>query len=163
MEASLATSRDTFRLPRSEGHALFNANTGSVLRLQGADAAELSDGTHWPDDVGSFVARHRIRQVQISFDGLKINHDRRRRYRPAYRPAEGASSFDRAVRLVDRLLQHTRVDIRYNADCGALAPDSAVIGTDGLEYRCGPAGRRGSSGRGARSYPCAGAGAQAAP
>lgn len=185
-------------------------------------ASAISNGTHWPDDIGDFVSRHKLRQVQISFDGLKANHDRRRRYRRDYRPSEDASSFDRAVRLVDRLLQHTRVDLRYNADpgnaddlagfiefaaecgwfsapfpcvlmvaklaaysdrsafmrsrelsqerfeelqdlarrmlpseaqdsqdvvggfpypktsvCGALAPDSAVIGADGLEYRCG--------------------------
>jgi uncharacterized protein len=185
-------------------------------------ASAISNGTHWPEDVGPFVARHKIRQVQISFDGLKRNHERRRRYRAGYRPSEDASSFDRAVRLVDRLLEHTRVDVRYNTDpgnaedfagfidfagergwfdapyrcvvmvaklsaysdrsafmrrrelshdqfeelqaiarrklpreaqddqdmvrgfphprtsvCGALAPDSAVIGADGLEYRCG--------------------------
>lgn len=185
-------------------------------------ASAISNGTHWPDDIGDFVRRHKLRQVQISFDGLQANHDRRRRYRRAYRPSEDASSFDQAVRLVDRLLQHTRVDLRYNADpgnaedlsgfiefaaqrgwfsapcpcvlmvaklaaysdrsafmrsrelsqeqfeelqdlarqmlpseaqdsqdivggfpypktsvCGALAPDSAVIGADGLEYRCG--------------------------
>ncbi len=56
--------------------------------------------------------------MQISFDGLQANHDRRRRYRPGYRPAEDASPFDRAARLVDRLVRHTRVDIRYNADPG---------------------------------------------
>jgi uncharacterized protein len=84
----------------------------------GYHASAISNGTHWPDDVGSFVARHRIRQVQISFDGLKANHDRRRRYRAGYRPSPDASSFDRAARLVGRLLQHARVDVRYNADRG---------------------------------------------
>ncbi|MCF3106959.1 radical SAM protein [Streptomyces roseoverticillatus] len=185
-------------------------------------ASVVSNGTRWPDDLAVFVSRHRIRQVQISFDGLQANHDRRRRYRPGYRGPEDTSSFDQALRLVDGLLQHTRVDVRYNADhgnagdlrgfielagrrgwfgaphrcvltvaklsaysdrsaflrpheltpgefeelqelakrllpekaqddqdivqgfphpktsvCGALAPDSAVIGADGLEYRCG--------------------------
>jgi uncharacterized protein len=185
-------------------------------------ASAISNGTHWPDDVGSFVMRHRIRQVQISFDGLKVNHDRRRRYRAGYRPSPDASSFDRAAGLVDRLLRHVRVDVRYNVDpanagdfagfldlarqrgwfdapfrcvimparlaaysdrsafmrrhqlsheqfealeagarrllpvvardepdtvggfphpktsvCGALAFDSAVVGADGMEYRCG--------------------------
>src|SRR5262249_25544324 len=69
-------------------------------------ASAISNGTHWPDDVGSFVTRHRIRQVQISFDGLKANHDRRRRYRAGHRPSPDASSFDRAADLVGRLLQH---------------------------------------------------------
>ncbi|MEU8034696.1 radical SAM protein [Streptomyces sp. NPDC049099] len=185
-------------------------------------ASVVSNGTRWPHDVGGFVARHRIREVQISFDGLKDNHDRRRRYRPVHRTEQDLSSFDQAVSLVDELVQHTRVDLRYNADrgnaadlegfialavsrgwfeapyrcvlmvaklsaysdrsaflrphelgaeefeelqavaerllpeeaqddqdivagfpypktsvCGALAPDSAVLGADGLEYRCG--------------------------
>jgi uncharacterized protein len=185
-------------------------------------ASVVSNGTHWPEDVGAFVARHRIRQVQISFDGLADNHNRRRRYRAGYQPADEISSFDKAVALVDRLVRHTRVDLRFNADhgnagdlrgfidfarqrgwldapfrcvlmvaklsaytdrasflrphelsaerfeelqalvnaevpdrsrdhqdivagfphprtsvCGALADDSAVVGADGLEYRCG--------------------------
>jgi uncharacterized protein len=185
-------------------------------------ASAISNGTHWPADVGPFVARHKIREVQISFDGLKRNHDRRRRFRSGRRPSEDASSFDLAADLVDELLRHTRVDVRFNADpgnaddlagfidfaaargwftapfpcvfmvarlaaysersafmrrrelsdeeyeallevartklpadaqdaqdvaagfplpktsvCGALAPDSTVIGSDGLEYRCG--------------------------
>jgi uncharacterized protein len=83
-------------------------------------ASAISNGTHWPTDVGPFVARHKLRQIQISFDGLKENHDQRRRYRPRHRPTEDASSFDRAVRLVDSLLRHTRVDIRYNADPGNM-------------------------------------------
>src|SRR5829696_7099607 len=43
MGHDLVTSRYTFRLPLSQGYALFNASTGSVLRLQGVDAAELSE------------------------------------------------------------------------------------------------------------------------
>ncbi|MFF9408074.1 radical SAM protein [Streptomyces anandii] len=185
-------------------------------------ASVVSNGTRWPQDVSGFVDRHRIREVQISFDGLKDNHDRRRRYRPVHRTEQDVSSFDQAVSLVDELVRHTRVDLRYNADhgnagdlagfvelaiergwfdgpyrcvlmvaklsaysdrsaflrphelsaeefealqalaermlpkdarddqdivdgfprpktsvCGALAPDSAVVGADGLEYRCG--------------------------
>jgi uncharacterized protein len=185
-------------------------------------ASVVSNGTLWPDDVGAFVRRHRLREVQISFDGMRSNHDKRRRYRAQHRPSDAPSSFDRAVELVDRLLQHTRVDLRFNADpgnagdfeafvalaeargwfeapfrcvvmparlqafserssfmrrrelsdaefealqdqargllpqtaqddqdtvsgfpfpmtsvCGALASDSAVVGADGLEYRCG--------------------------
>jgi uncharacterized protein len=185
-------------------------------------ASIVSNGTRWPADVGSFVTRHRIREAQISFDGMQANHDRRRRYRAGYRGAGDSSSFEQAAALVDSLLRHTRVDIRFNADhgnagdlpefigyagdrgwfdapfrcvvvvaklsaysersaflrphelspqefdalqaiarvmlppgsqddqdivagfphprtsvCGALAPDSAVVGADGLEYRCG--------------------------
>jgi uncharacterized protein len=44
-------------------------------------ASIISNGTRWPSDIEGFVARNRIRQVQISFDGLRANHDKRRRYR----------------------------------------------------------------------------------
>ena len=81
-------------------------------------ASVVSNGTRWPEDVGSFVKRHRIRQVQISFDGLADNHNRRRRYRRGYQPAYDEPSFAKAAALVDRLLQHTRVDVRFNADHG---------------------------------------------
>jgi uncharacterized protein len=81
-------------------------------------ASVVSNGTSWPEEVGAFVERHRIRQVQISIDGMKMNHDKRRRFRKGYSPKHQASSFDRAVRLIDRLLQYTRVDIRFNADPG---------------------------------------------
>jgi uncharacterized protein len=75
----------------------------------------ISNGSAWPEDVEEFVARHRIRQVQISFDGLKVNHDKRRHYRREFRKAD-ASSFERAVALVDRLVRCVRVDVRYNID-----------------------------------------------
>jgi uncharacterized protein len=78
-------------------------------------ASVVSNGTKWPDDVGSFVTSHRIRQVQISFDGLQHNHDKRRHYRKPYRAA-GASSFAIAVQTVDRLKKHVRVDLRFNLD-----------------------------------------------
>lgn len=78
----------------------------------------ISNGTCWPDDVGAFVKRHCIRQVQISFDGLRRNHDKRRRYRSKFKPAGDVSSFDQAFVLVDRLLDHCRVDVRFNIDRG---------------------------------------------
>ena len=105
-------------------------------------ASVISNGTHWPDDIERFVPRHRIREVQISFDGLKHNHDRRRRYRTGYRPSEDASSFDRAVHLVDRLLEVTRVDVRYNADAANAAefPDfidfATARGWFAAPFRC---------------------------
>ena len=84
-------------------------------------ASVISNGTCWPEDVGGFVTRHKLTQVQISFDGLRSNHDRRRRYRAGYAPSPGASSFDRAVALVDRLVDHVRVDVRFNIDRGNQA------------------------------------------
>ncbi len=80
------------------------------------EASILTNGTCWPEDVGAFVARHRIVRVQIPFDGLKENHDKRRHYRKGYAPSEDASSFELAAALVGKLLDHTRVDIRCNID-----------------------------------------------
>ena len=79
----------------------------------GYHASVISNGTRWPQDVGDFVKRHKIRQVQISFDGVRERHNKTRRYRPGYAQGE-ASSFDEAVRLVDTLLDNVRVDIRIN-------------------------------------------------
>ncbi|SIT56160.1 conserved hypothetical protein [Mesorhizobium prunaredense] len=79
----------------------------------------ISNGSLWPDDVERFITRHRVRQVQISFDGLKAHHDKRRRYRRLHRQKDGGeqpSSFERAVALVDRLVKCVRVDVRYNTD-----------------------------------------------
>ncbi len=84
-------------------------------------ASAISNGTAWPKDIGWFVTRHKLRQVQISFDGLRANHDKRRHFRREHRPPDGASSFERAAKVVDQLLWHTRVDVRYNADPGNAA------------------------------------------
>jgi uncharacterized protein len=81
-------------------------------------ASVISNGTRWPDDVGAFVERHRLHEVQISFDGLQANHDKRRHYRRGHPAAGGESPFELGARLVGRLLEHTRVDVRYNADPG---------------------------------------------
>ncbi len=80
-------------------------------------ASIISNGSQWPNDVEEFVARNRIRQIQISFDGLQANHDKRRRYRKGYGQA-GDSSFAQAVALVDRLVTCARVDLRFNLDRG---------------------------------------------
>jgi uncharacterized protein len=79
-------------------------------------ASIVSNGTAWPADVGAFVLRHRLHQVQISFDGLAAHHDKRRRYRRGRAPEPNASSFTRAVAVVDALLDHVRVDVRLNLD-----------------------------------------------
>jgi uncharacterized protein len=79
-------------------------------------ASVISNGTLWPEQSVDFVRKNKIRQVQISFDGMRENHDRHRRYRKDYKPGENASSFDRAVELIDQLLDGVRVDIRINID-----------------------------------------------
>ena len=78
-------------------------------------ASLISNGTCWPEDVGSFVKRNSIRQVQISFDGMRENHNRRRRYRTAD-DQNRRSSFDEAVRVVSELLDFAKVDVRFNID-----------------------------------------------
>ena len=90
----------------------------SMCKAEGASyhASVISNGTVWPEDVGGFVSRHRIRQVQVSFDGLPENHNRRRRFRSGFSGASQKSSFDLIVELVNRLLDHTRVDLRFNTD-----------------------------------------------
>lgn len=79
-------------------------------------ASVISNGTVWPEALESFVDRHRIRQVQVSFDGLREHHNRRRRFRRGRAPEGQESSFDLIVALVDRLLDCVRVDLRFNAD-----------------------------------------------
>jgi uncharacterized protein len=78
-------------------------------------ASVISNGTLWPNDVEAFVARNKVRQVQISFDGMKENHNKRRRYRNKA-GFLGENSFDKAAALVDRLVQVAHVDIRFNTD-----------------------------------------------
>jgi uncharacterized protein len=84
-------------------------------------ASLISNGTCWPEDVGAFVSRHRIGQVQISFDGMRENHNRRRRYRNADDQSR-RSSFDEAAGVVSKLLDFAKVDIRFNIDT-RNAPD----------------------------------------
>lgn len=91
-------------------------------------ASIISNGTSWPDDLPAFVARHRIRQVQISFDGLKDHHDKRRRYRRGRSPEPGVSSFEQAVAVVDQLLDVVRVDVRFNTDRGNHTDLEGFIG-----------------------------------
>ena len=79
-------------------------------------ASVISNGTVWPEDASGFVARHKIRQVQLSFDGMPENHNRRRRFRKGSHRTLVDTSFDRIVALVDRLLDSVRVDLRFNID-----------------------------------------------
>jgi len=104
-------------------------------------ASIISNGTHWPAEIASFVARHKIRQAQISFDGLRANHDRRRRYRTEYRPTPDATSFDRVVELVDQCCS-TRVWMSATTPIGgtqktSLASSTSLQDAAGLTPRSG--------------------------
>lgn len=81
-------------------------------------ASIISNGTCWPKNLQEFILSHKIRQVQISFDGLRENHNRRRRYRKDYKSEKNTSSFDAIVHLIDQLLDLVRVDLRINIDRG---------------------------------------------
>ena len=124
-ERLCASPEDGLHVDWYGGEPLLNAEFIEVASeaLQGLcrslaapySASIISNGTAWPSDAAEFVRRHRIRQIQISFDGLRENHDRRRRYR-GVESNSGDSSFDAAATLVDRLLDHARVDLRLNLD-----------------------------------------------
>jgi uncharacterized protein len=77
-------------------------------------ASIISNGTAWPEDVEAFIQRHRIRQAQITFDGMRAHHNRRRRFTQS--ADSERSSFDEASALISRLVDVCRVDIRYNVD-----------------------------------------------
>lgn len=77
-------------------------------------ASVISNGTCWPEDITDFVKRHKINQIQITFDGLEANHNKRRRYRREF--DKGESSFQQAIELIDKLVNCCRVDVRYNMD-----------------------------------------------
>jgi len=79
-------------------------------------ASIISNGTCWPKDVERFIKQNRIRQVQISLDGLRNNHNKRRRYRKEFVDLAKQSSFDECIELIDKLLDYTRVDVRFNFD-----------------------------------------------
>lgn len=119
----LASGKKTLHVDWYGGEPLLNQEfiESASMALQqlcqemevGYSASIISNGTCWPVDIRAFIERHKIRQAQISFDGLRRNHNRRRRYRDK---KERASAFDIAAELVDQLLDCVRVDVRINID-----------------------------------------------
>ncbi len=103
----------TLNLPFLEQASLAIQNLCSTLGIR-YTASIISNGTSWPEDVEQFIEGHRIRQVQITFDGLRANHNHRRRF-TGKNDCE-RSSFDEAASLVSKLVHLCRVDIRYNID-----------------------------------------------
>ncbi len=105
-----ASAKDSIHVDWYGGEPLLNLEfvENASAALQGLcaeldvsySASIISNGTCWPEDLPAFIRRHRIRQVQISFDGLKENHDKRRRYRRGRSPQPctdiNAASFSRA-------------------------------------------------------------------
>lgn len=106
-------------------------------------ASVISNGTLWPDDPVAFVRAHAIRQVQISFDGMRAHHDKRRRIRKGFRYSGNRivlSSFDEAVALVDALVGTVRVDLRFNIDRRNIGDLTPFL--DFAEERCWFSGLR---------------------
>lgn len=91
-------------------------------------ASIISNGTRWPADVGDFLARHRVAEVQVTFDGLQDNHEKRRHYRRSHRRPEDDSSFTTLVSLVDELVKYVQVDLRFNIDRGNAADFIELVG-----------------------------------
>lgn len=83
-------------------------------------ASMISNGSVWPDDpveCTAFVERVRLKHVQFSFDGLAVNHSKRRRYIDGNHN-HAVSSFDRLCATVDALRGHLKVYLRLNIDKG---------------------------------------------
>lgn len=87
-------------------------------------ASIISNGTLWPKDVESFITRHVIKQVQISFDGIGAAHDKIRRFIGKEPVEKSKSSFSLAVELIDKLSKCVRVDARFNTNKGNV--DQAI-------------------------------------
>ena len=85
-------------------------------------ASIISNGTRWPDDPAAFVRRHAIREVQISFDGARGQHNKYR----AFHDQRG-SSFDEAVRVVDALVSECKVNVRLNLDANSARTVSRFL------------------------------------
>lgn len=77
-------------------------------------SSTISNGTLWPDNPVEFVIKHKIRQVQISFDGIGNSHSKIRRLRKGYSINNQKDSFESAYELVGKLLDVTQVDVRFN-------------------------------------------------
>lgn len=76
----------------------------------------ISNGTVWPENLKDFISQHKIRQVQVSFDGEKERHNKIRRYRKGYDTDGENNSYDKLIKLIDNLLDYVHVDIRFNID-----------------------------------------------
>lgn len=74
------------------------------------DASMLTNGTLWPDDSRTFVERHRITRLQVTFDGMAKSHNKTR----FHRTSSNVDQFEAACRLVDQLAPLITVDIRFN-------------------------------------------------
>jgi uncharacterized protein len=83
-------------------------------------ATIVSNGTMWPTDpteAVAFVRQNRIRHIQLSFDGLSENHNKRRHYRDGNRN-HSVSPFNALCSLIDVLRGHAKIYLRMNLDKG---------------------------------------------
>ncbi len=78
----------------------------------------ISNGTCWPetaDEIVAFARRNKIMQVQLTFDGLPENHNKRRRY---LQSGAELSSFEAMARTISALVGKIRMSFRINCDPG---------------------------------------------
>ncbi|MFF2619185.1 hypothetical protein [Kitasatospora sp. NPDC058046] len=108
MTAPLATSRYTLRVPLTEGYALFNTSTGSVMKFDGPQAEEAT----------ALLSGNR----RLVAPGSALEETARSMLPPQARDTQDIVGG----------FPHPKTSV-----CGALAEGSAVVGADGLEYRCG--------------------------
>jgi uncharacterized protein len=79
-------------------------------------ASMVSNGTiNWPDDIAHFIKEHKLNYIQITFDGMSKNHNKRRKC-----SEDSTGTFDKIVQLVDKLVSYVKVAIRYNLDSGNI-------------------------------------------
>jgi uncharacterized protein len=76
----------------------------------------ISNGTLWPEAIADFIAAHAIKYLQITFDGLEATHNKRRCYAPGFGDANGASTFTKALTVVEKAKTHTKILVRFNVD-----------------------------------------------
>jgi uncharacterized protein len=83
-------------------------------------ASMITNGTCWPEtaeEIVSFAQRNKIMQVQLTFDGLPENHNKRRRY---VEPGAELSSFEAMARTISALVGKIRMSFRINCDPGSV-------------------------------------------
>lgn len=76
----------------------------------------LCNGTHWPEDVKSFLDETHLTKIQFSMDGHKTYQNKTRGLVDAQGKRTGETSFDILMDTIDRVLPHAAVYLRINVD-----------------------------------------------
>lgn len=76
----------------------------------------LCNGTHWPEDVKSFLDETRLNKIQFSMDGHKKYQNKTRGLVDEQGKRTGEPSFDILMNTIDRVLPHASCYLRINVD-----------------------------------------------